>query len=185
MSRRLYLYPESLKRLPSAQRKVWERIATALLSCELQEVFKHKFRAVLANRFGKNIDRLSFYPVPILVRDLPGYRIPVHSDVPQKAITVQFYLPCDASHIHLGTTFHEAKDGPGLENTTTLKFLPASGYAFPVNLTASWHSVKPSSEADGARNSMMVTYYVQDTAHAWFQLRRQRLFTSLGRPPSR
>jgi hypothetical protein len=94
---RLYLYPELLWRLPAEQRRVWLPVARALCSKALQDAFKHKFRAALEHRFGKPVERIGLYPVPILLRDQPGYRIGIHSDAEHKAITVQFYLPRDAS----------------------------------------------------------------------------------------
>jgi hypothetical protein len=87
---RRYLYPEQIRRLPPAVRKLWLPLARLLVPQDLQEVFKRKFRRALEARFGCPIARLSFYPVPIIVRDLPGYRIGIHTDVMKKAITVQF-----------------------------------------------------------------------------------------------
>ena len=103
------------------------------------------------------------YPIPILLRDQPGYRIGIHSDVKKKAITVQFYLPSDSSQRHVGTIFHESDTGPGAERITQMPFMPSSGYAFPVSLTKSWHSAATTTSKDGERVSMMVTYYVADT----------------------
>ena len=40
--------------------------------------------------------------------------------------------------------------------------MPATGYAFPVTQTKSWHSAARTTEADGERVSMMVTYYVDE-----------------------
>src|SRR5438874_936269 len=80
-------------------------------SSALQEAFKAKFRAALEQRFGCNIDRLTFYPVPMLLRDLRGYRIGIHGDGQRKAITVQLYLPRDESQAQLGTVFHEGRNG--------------------------------------------------------------------------
>ena len=44
--------------------------------------------------------------------------------------------------------------------------MPASGYAFPVTQTKSWHSAARTTEEDGERVSMMVTYYV-DEGFGW------------------
>src|SRR5262249_2337513 len=123
---------------------------------------KRKFRAALERRFGRGIERLSFYPVPMLLRDLSGYRIGIHGDSLGKAITVQFYLPRDDSQAHLGTILHEGRDGEAARRTKTLGFRPASAYAFPVVYHESWHSVATTSAADGERNSLMLTYYVQE-----------------------
>ena len=92
---RMYLYPELLWRLPSELRRVWMPIARALCSRELENAFKRKFRNALEERFGKRVEKVGLYPVPILLRDQPGYKISIHSDVGKKAITVQFYLPSD------------------------------------------------------------------------------------------
>lgn len=160
---RMYLYPELLDRLPEAQRRVWLPISEALCSPALERAFKRKFRASLERRFGKPAEGIGMVPVPILLRDQPGYRIGIHSDVARKAITVQFYLPSDDSKRDLGTLFHEGKDGEAAERTTQMPFLPASGYAFPVALTKSWHSAATAGDGDGERVSMMVTYYVADS----------------------
>jgi hypothetical protein len=177
---RMYLYPELLWRLPSGQREAWVPIARALCSAALQDAFKRKFRAALEQRFGKPVERLGLYPVPILLRDQPGYRIGIHSDKPTKAITVQFYLPRDASQRHIGTIFHEGESGEAAERTTQMPFMPASGYAFPVTETKSWHSAARTSEGDGERVSMMVTYYVTDNPFLRLYWRARRALMSVG-----
>jgi hypothetical protein len=180
---RMYLYPEHLWRLPPEQRALWMSISRVLRSPALQVEFKRKFRQSLETRFGRSIDDLDFYAIPILVRDLPGYCIGIHADVPSKAITVQFYLPKDASQRHLGTVFHHGKSGEDAERTVAMDFLPASGYAFAVVETESWHSVRRTSEADGERSSIMLTYYVQDTPKAWFKRRYDRFRSFFGVGP--
>jgi hypothetical protein len=182
---RLYLYPELLWRLPAEQRRVWLPVARALCSKELENAFKDKFRAALETRFGKPAERIGLYPIPILLRDLPGYRIGVHSDVPTKAITVQYYLPSDASQRHIGTIFHEGESGELAERTTQMPFLPASGYAFPVTAKKSWHSAAQTTGADGERVSMMVTYYVADDLSRWLKYRLRRILNSFGWHPER
>jgi hypothetical protein len=173
--RKFYLYPEHLVFLPVEQRPVWREVSRALRSPSLQEVFKRKFRGALERRFGRSIDRLSFYPIPILLRDLPGYGIGVHGDSLSKAITVQFYLPGDDSQAHLGTVLHEGRDGAGVERVQKLAFRPATGYAFPVVRHESWHSVTRTRDTDGERNSLMLTYYVQDGLIAWLGHRLKRI----------
>src|SRR3989454_1181307 len=159
--RKFYLYPEHIMLLPAEQRAFWRRLSSVLRSQELQDAFKRKFRGALERRFGRSIDRLTFHPVPMLLRDLGGYRIGIHGDSLNKAITVQFYLPRDDAQSHLGTILHEGRNGDAALRTTTLKFRPATGYAFPVVYHESWHSVARTSDADGERNTLMLTYYVQ------------------------
>lgn len=178
---RLYLYPELLRRLPPATRKVWAPVASALCSRELEDAFKRKFRSALEERFGKPVEKVGLYPVPILLRDQPGYKISVHSDIATKAITVQFYLPSDGSQRDIGTIFHESDKGAGAKKMTKMPFMPATGYAFPVSLTKSWHSAAETTEADGERVTMMVTYYVAEgfRGRLYRRLRRALLFFGL------
>lgn len=177
---RMYLYPELVRRLPDDQRQAWLPVAEALCSPVLEQALKCKFRKALEERFRKPVEEIGVYPIPILLRDEPGYRIGIHSDVKKKAITVQFYLPGDDSQRHIGTIFHENNSGPGAERTTQMPFMPATGYAFPVSLTKSWHSAATSTNEDGERVSMMVTYYVADSLTRRLYWRARRWLLSLG-----
>jgi hypothetical protein len=182
---RMYLYPELLLRLPAELRRVWMPIARALCSPELELAFKRKFRTALEERFSKPVERIGVYPIPILLRDQPGYKISIHSDVATKAITVQYYLPSDDSQRHIGTIFHESDKGAGAKKMTKMPFLPSSGYAFPVSLTKSWHSAAETSEKDGERITMMVTYYVADNPLTWLKYRLRRALLWVGWHPER
>lgn len=179
-----YLYPEQVWRLPPAVRARWLPLARLLMSDGLQQAFKQKFRRALEARFDGSIERLNFYPVPTIVRDLPGYRIGIHADVPKKAITVQFYLPTDEAQRHIGTVFHEGARGDAALRTRKMPFLPASGYAFPVQKEASWHSADTVTDTDGERLSIMLTYYVQNTAKTWWIRRLHRLCSFVGLHPN-
>jgi hypothetical protein len=178
--RKFYLLPEHIMWLPAGQRAYWRELSRHLRSRALQEAFKTKFRAALEQRFGTSIDKLSFYPVPILLRDLGGYRIGIHGDGQRKAITVQFYLPRDDSQAHMGTVFHEGRNGEAAQRTKRLAFVPAAGYAFPVMRHRSWHSVPQTSDSDGERNSLMLTYHVQHGLLAWLAQRIHRLAVFIG-----
>ena len=52
-------------------------------------------RAGLERRFGSDFANVGMYPIPVLTRDIPGYRITAHTDTQWKGITVQLYLPRD------------------------------------------------------------------------------------------
>ena len=177
---RMYLYPELVRRLPEQQQRAWMPVAQALCSPELELAFKRKFRRALEERFHKPVEKLGIYPIPILLRDQPGYRIGIHSDVKKKAITVQFYLPRNASQRHIGTIFHESNSGEGAERTTQMPFMPSSGYAFPVSLTKSWHSAATTTPEDGERVSMMVTYYVAENPLRRLYWKARRALLALG-----
>jgi hypothetical protein len=178
--RKFYLLPEHIMWLPARQRAFWRELSRVLRSRALQEAFKSKFRAALEARFGCSIDRLSFYPVPMLLRDLRGYRIGIHGDSQRKAITVQLYLPRDDSQAGLGTVFHEGRNGEAALRTKRLPFRPATGYAFPVVRHRSWHSVPQTADNAGERNSLMVTYHVQHGALAWLAQRLHRIAVFIG-----
>lgn len=179
--RKFYLYPEHLVFLPAASRAVWREVARALRSPALQTAFKRKFQGALERRFGRSIDRLSFYPLLILLRDRPGYRIGVHGDSLSKAITVQLYLPADDAQAHLGTILHEMRDADDTR-IKRLAFRPASGYGFPVLRHETWHSVTRTQDTDRERNSVMLTYYVQDGLVGWLghRIKRVGLFLAYG-----
>lgn len=180
---RLYLYPELLKRLPPEQKAAWAPVADAFCSQALQQSLTRKFQDALEDRFCKPATEIGLFPIPILLRDQPGYRIGIHADAPTKAITVQFYLPNDDSQKHLGTLFHEGQTGEPALRTTQMPFAPSSGYAFPVAFTKSWHSAARTSDEDGERISMMVTYYVADTLPGWLKYRLRRLGLRVGWHP--
>jgi hypothetical protein len=180
---RLYLYRESLARLPRMQRPLWQGIAATLCALELELALKRKFRSALEDRFQYPAEGIPLYPVPILVRDLPGYRIGIHADAPTKAITVQFYLPRDASQVHLGTVFHTTRKAGADDRPMTMPFLPARGYAFAVRRKESWHSVPATTAADGERRSIMLTYYVDQAPQSKLQRRLQRAGIFFGRYP--
>jgi len=182
---RMYLYPEMLRGLPKEQKRVWMPVARALCSPALEQAFKRKFRAALEERFSKPAEKIGVYPIPILLRDQPGYKISIHSDVPTKAVTVQFYLPKDDSQRGIGTIFHESDKGAGAKKTSQMPFLPSSGYAFPVSLTKSWHSAAETKEEDGERVTMMVTYYVADSPVTWLKYRLRRALLWVGWHPER
>jgi len=171
---RVFLYPEMLGFLPPRSRQTWRAVSKALRSTRVQAAFKRKFRAALEARFGRKVETLSFHANLILVRDLPGYRIAIHADTYTKAITVQFYLPRDAAQAHLGTVFHYGETGDAAAQTKALQFVPACGYAFPVQPSESWHSVPTTRDEDGERNSLMLTYYVKGGPIGALKRLRQR-----------
>jgi hypothetical protein len=99
------------------------------------------------------------YPIPILTRDNPGYRIYPHTDTRWKGITAQFYLPPDASISHIGTIFHERKPDGTLQKYAQMPFVPDSGYAFVVG-DDTWHSADPVGPEVTTRDSILLTYFV-------------------------
>jgi hypothetical protein len=153
------LFPEYIRHLPADKLRVWDVVGRALCSEEVQEAFVQRLAPGLARRFGKDFAAVGMYPIPVLTRDIPGYRITPHTDTRWKGMTVQLYLPRDASATHIGTIFHERLPDGSLPKTTQMKFAPNTGYAFAVG-DNTWHSADPVGTEVETRDSILLTYFV-------------------------
>jgi hypothetical protein len=153
------LFPEYMRRLPSGKKAVWDVVGSALCSVEVRNAFVHRLAPGLLRRFGPDFSTVGLYPVPILTRDIPGYRINPHPDTHWKGITVQLYLPRDASFTHIGTIFHERLPDGTMPKRKQMKFTPNSGYAFAVG-EDTWHSADPVGREVTTRDSILLTYFV-------------------------
>jgi hypothetical protein len=153
------LFPEYIRHLPAEKRSIWERVGLALRSQELAAVFMERLAPGLLRRFGPNFARVRMYPVPILTRDIPGYRVYKHTDSLWKGITVQLYLPPDDSATHIGTIFHEVLPDGKKPKRTQMRFARNSGYAFAV-ASDTWHSADPVGPEVKTRDSILLTYFV-------------------------
>lgn len=151
-----------LARLDSESRDFWSGFRTMLMDRRLEAVMRRLLAPGLERRFGEKSSRISVTPVPMLIRDLTGYRIRVHTDIFQKVITAQFYLPEDDSRPELGTTFCRRKKDGTAKDAFTLPFLPRTGYAFAVG-EDSLHQVRRLELGDRPRNSLMLTYYLKES----------------------
>ena len=153
------LFPEYIRHLPKGKREVWDIVGRALTSKTVQNAFIRALAPELEKRFGANYARTGFFPIPILTRDIPGYKIKPHTDTHWKGITVQLYLPEDASTSYVGTIFHERLADGSMPKKTQMQFIPNSGYAFSVS-DYSWHSADPVGPEVTSRDSILLTYFV-------------------------
>jgi hypothetical protein len=153
------LFPEYTRHLPDNKRKVWDLVGRALCSDEVQAAFVRRLAPGLERRFGSRYAEVGMYPIPVLTRDIPGYRITPHTDTQWKGITVQLYLPSDASATHIGTIFHSRLSDGTLTRTTQMRFAPNTGYAFAVG-DNTWHSADPVGTEVTTRDSILLTYFV-------------------------
>jgi hypothetical protein len=153
------LFPEYTRHLPGEKRELWDLVGRALCSQAVQSAFMRKLAPGLERRFGNDYADVGMYPIPVLTRDIPGYRITPHTDTHWKGITVQLYLPSDASATHIGTIFHDVLPDGSMPKAAQMKFAPNSGYAFAVG-NNTWHSADPVGGEVKTRDSILLTYFV-------------------------
>lgn len=149
-----------MNQLPADQREFWANLLRVVRDPKLEKALRGKLRAGMEERFGAHTDLVQVRPVPELIRDLKGYKIGVHTDIFEKVITSQFYLPTDQTQRDLGTTFYTRENNNGRPKAVTrMPFLPRTGYAFAVN-SRSWHGVDKLTPDTRPRNSLLLTFYV-------------------------
>ena len=153
------LFPEYIRNLPAEKRAFWDVVGRALCSEKVKAAFIHRLAPGLSLRFGKEFAKVGMYPIPILTRDIPGYLITPHTDSRWKGITVQLYLPRDDANTDIGTIFHEKLSDSSLPKRAQMRFAPNSGYAFAVG-EDTWHSADAVHERVKSRDSILLTYFV-------------------------
>src|SRR6202040_3149611 len=168
------LFPEYIRHLPPEKRAIWDAVGWVLRSKALETVFIQMLAPGLKRRFGANFANVRMYPVPILTRDIPGYRVFKHTDSLWKGITVQLYLPADNSTPHIGTILHELLPDGRKPKKTQLPFAPNTGYAFAVG-NDTWHSADPVGPEVKTRDSILLTYFVDAGVLRFLRNRGKRL----------
>jgi hypothetical protein len=168
------LFPEYIRHLPPQKRAVWDIVGRTLCSQAVKQAFVRRLAPALGRRFGEDYTKVGLYPVPVLTRDIPGYLITPHTDTHWKGITVQLYLPRDASTTHIGTIFHEKLPAGGLTKCTQMKFAPNTGYAFAVG-DDTWHSADQVGPEVKTRDSILLTYFVDAGGLRFLRNRGKRL----------
>jgi hypothetical protein len=153
------LFPEYIRNLPEQKRELWDVVGRALCSQEVRDAFVRKLGPGLERRFGAGYRDVGMFPIPILTRDVPKYRITPHTDTKWKGITVQFYLPPDDTTKHIGTIFHERLPDGSMPQAIKMPFSPNTGYAFAVG-DNTWHSADPVGPEVKTRDSILHTYFV-------------------------
>lgn len=168
------LFPEYIRHLPKSKRALWDRVGRALTSTEVKNALVSALAPGLERRFGKDFRGVGMYPIPVLTRDIPGYRITPHTDTRWKGITVQLYLPRDESATHIGTIFHDRLADGSLPKVKQMRFAPNTGYAFAVG-DNTWHSADPVGAEVDTRDSILLTYFVDAGLLRFFRNRGKRL----------
>ena len=156
------LFPEYIRHLPPAKKEVWMMVGEALRSNEVRDAFRRRLAPGLQRRFGADYPKVGMYPIPILTRDVPGYRIGIHPDTHWKGMTIQLYLPRDNSIKHVGTVFNERDTNGSFRKAAQMSFSPNTGYAFAVDKDT-FHSVETVGPEVQTRDSILLTYFVDKT----------------------
>jgi len=168
------LFPEYIRHLTPAKLPLWNRVGRALCSEEVKQAFVRRLAPGLERRFGNDFAAVGMYPIPVLTRDVPGYRITPHTDTRWKGITVQFYLPRDRSATEIGTIFHDRLPDGSMPEACRMAFAPNSGYAFAVG-DNTWHSVDKVVADIETRDSILLTYFVDAGMLRFLRNRGKRL----------
>src|SRR5712671_802967 len=168
------LFPEYIRHLSGEKFAIWDVVGRVLRSDEVKTALIQHLAPGLKQRFGENFATVGMYPVPILTRDVPGYRVFKHTDSLWKGITVQLYLPPDNSTPHIGTIFHEVLPNGRKPKKAQMAFSPNSGYAFAV-ADNTWHSADPVGQEVKTRDSILLTYFVDAGPWRFVRNRGRRL----------
>jgi hypothetical protein len=153
------LFPEYIRNLPPEKRALWDVVGRALCSEKVKQAFIRRLGPGLQKRFGETFANVGMYPIPILTRDIPGYLITPHTDTHWKGITVQLYLPVDDANTDIGTIFHDVLPDGSKPKAAQMRFAPNTGYAFAVG-DDTWHSADPVHNRVKTRDSILLTYFV-------------------------
>lgn len=168
------LFPEYIRHLEGEQKGVWKMVGAALCSPEVKAAFVRRLSSGLRKRFGDGYERVGMFPVPMLTRDTEGYRIREHTDTKWKGITVQLYLPRDESLDGIGTVFSEELPDGTFRRVKQMAFIPNHGYAFAVGADT-WHSVDALKLVNASRDTILHTYYVDNSIGRKIRNRARRV----------
>ena len=168
------LFPEYIRGFAPEHRAIWRAVGETLRSEPVKQAFRRKLAPALEKRFGPGYAGVGMYPIPVLTRDITGYRIPPHTDTHWKGITVQLYLPPDEANTDIGTIFHSVAADGSMPKAMQMRFAPNSGYAFAVH-DDTWHSVDVVHDRVVARDSILLTYFVDQGPLRYLRNRGKRL----------
>jgi len=168
------LFPEYIRHLPPQKRALWDLVGAALCSPQVRDAFMRRLAPGLERRFGAGYAKIGMFPIPVLTRDIAGYRIPPHTDTHWKGLTVQLYLPRDNSTPHIGTIFLQRLPDGSLAKKKQMTFAPNSGYAFAVG-DDTWHSADTVGADVVSRDSILLTYFVDAGVLRYLRNRGKRL----------
>ena len=74
------LFPEYIRNFPAHKHEVWDVVGRALCARQVKDAFVRRLAPALERRFGADYQDVGMFPIPILTRDVPKYRITPHTD---------------------------------------------------------------------------------------------------------
>jgi hypothetical protein len=152
----------------------WRSLRSWLPGVRFRDAVVRKFARGVAQRFGGEVKLRTEVEVRF-VRDLTDYSIAPHTDVPDKLVSLLFYLPRDESLRHLGTSLYVPRDPTlrcdgrrrhpfeAFKKAFTAEFLPNSVLGF-LKTDQAFHGVEPIGDQGIERNVLLYNIYVRQAA---------------------
>lgn len=160
---------ESLAGLNAVDSAFWSAFTEALFSKPFVDAFLRKFAPYCTNRFAQVESKVGSVRIKsdaLLVLDKTNYAIGPHTDLPQRLLSMLFYLPHDKSLIRYGTSFYKPKDRSfscktgihhkfePFDRIGSAPFIPNSVLIF-ARTNQSFHGVEPIKE-EGVERRLLI-----------------------------
>lgn len=158
-NRHLFLLPQALDKLQGEKREFWHAFSDELSAENFKKSIVELFADSIENReqsYKLNLD---------LCRDTTSYSIGPHTDIPNKVLTLIFYLAQDDKRPHFGTSLFTPSN-PYFEDplcghhpfekfklVETMPYRANSMFGF-VRSEDSWHGVLPIEDEGAERNTL-------------------------------
>ena len=134
-------------------------------------------QTTLCSKFGIDTDAINLIDDVVLVRDQKDYHLGVHTDLPEKVLSLLLYLPVDTAALDAGTSLYEPLEvgrtclgGPHynpdeFREVKRIPYKPNTAFIFPKS-DKSFHGVNKFN-GPGTRDLLLYNVY-------WNNLRNPR-----------
>jgi len=149
----------------------WRNLRSWLPRKRFRDLIVNKFGGGIRERFAGDVNLATDVEVRF-VRDFTAYSIEPHTDVPEKLVSLLFYLPLDESLHHLGTSLYVPRD-PGLrcdgtarhefaqfKKVFTAGFVPNAVLGF-LKTDRAFHGVEQIRDEKIERNVLLYNIFVR------------------------
>jgi hypothetical protein len=154
----------------------WRNLRRWLPGKRFRDLIVNKFRGGIRERFPGGVHLATEVEVRF-VRDFTAYSIEPHTDLPEKLVSLLFYLPRDERLRHLGTSLYVPKD-PALRCDGTVRhafaqfkkvftagFVPNAMLGF-LKSDRAFHGVEQIRDEGIERNVLLYNIYVRGVTRA-------------------